>query len=371
MNDTSPRLDSEDTRKHLDFIQAVITRMSAASSAAKAWLLPVVTAAYGYALTQKADSVALLGISATLLFAYLDANYLRQEKRYRCLYTAVAVGDPDVEIFTLNTNSLPTRFTCNETGGWKKAPEWLEKLLPGPSVWRSWSIAPVYLSLLVVGLVIVARVADVTPGRNTKMNDAFWGFSATTWTAIYTLMTAGLLLVAIVAALYAKKQVQVSRTAQSEATRPYVIVTAESSPIGWRVMDLVVRNIGQRPAYNVKVSLSPEPLRATETLEAPISEVRWLNEVIPMLAPGQELRTFYDFMDERLNSGNHELPKVHDYSVEYDEAAGSPKNTSPDHCDLGVVDLIAMSGAMQPDVYNIHHVASELRDIKNEIAKKD
>lgn len=84
--------DPEDKRKHLDFIQSVITRMSAASSSAKAWLLPVVTAAYGYALTQNADSVALLGLGATLLFAYLDANYLPQEKRFRALYKTVACG---------------------------------------------------------------------------------------------------------------------------------------------------------------------------------------------------------------------------------------------------------------------------------------
>lgn len=163
VNEPNPKRDPEDTRKHLDFVQAVVTRMSAASSTAKAWLLPVVTAAYGYALTQNADSVALLGVAATLLFAYLDANYLRQEKRYRCLYRAVAEGDPDIEAFTLNTKSLPARFMCEETGGWKNAPAWFEKLLPGPAVWRSWSIAPVYFTLLIVGVAIVARVAAVEP----------------------------------------------------------------------------------------------------------------------------------------------------------------------------------------------------------------
>lgn len=77
------------------------------------------------------------GLSGERHHAYLDANYLRQEKRYRCLYRAVAEGDPDIEAFTLSTKSLPARFTCDETGGWKNAPERLEKLLPGPSVWRS------------------------------------------------------------------------------------------------------------------------------------------------------------------------------------------------------------------------------------------
>lgn len=201
------------------------------------------------------------------------------------------------------------------------------------------------------------------------MSDTFWGLSATQWTAYYTLLTAGLLLVAIAAALYARNQVQVARAAQRETSRPYVILTAESSPIGWRVMDLVVRNIGQRPAYNVRMLLIPEPQRANETPGAPIREVRWLKEAIPMLAPGQELRTYYDSMDERLNSGREDLPMSHDYTVEYDERASPLKKGKSDHRDKGVVDINAMGGAMQPDVYNIHHVASALREIKKEIAK--
>lgn len=199
--------------------------------------------------------------------------------------------------------------------------------------------------------------------------EAFWGLSSTGWTAYYTLLTAGLLLVAIAAALYARKQVQIARASQREASRPYVIVTAESSPIGWRVLDLVIRNIGQRPAYNVKVMLTPEPQRTKETPGAPITEVKWLSEVIPMLAPGQELRTFYDSMEDRLNSGRDDLPMAHDYTVEYDEVRHPSKKGKRDHRDSGVVDLNAMGGAMQPDVYNIHHVARALRDMKQDMAK--
>lgn len=203
------------------------------------------------------------------------------------------------------------------------------------------------------------------------MSDTYWGFSATAWTAFYTVLTAGLLLVAIAAALYARDQVRVAQAARREATRPYVIVTAESSPIGWRVMDLVVRNIGHRPAYNVTVTLTPEPQRTSETPGAPITDVRWLKEVIPMLAPGQELRTYYDSMEERLNSKREDLPMSHDYTVEYDEGAEPLKKGKKDHRDTGVVDLNAMGGAMQPDVYNIHHVATALRDIKKEFVSSN
>ena len=64
----------EDLHKHLDFIQAVVTRMSAASTSTKSWLLPVVTATYGYGMTQNAWSVIALGLGAVLLFMFLDVT---------------------------------------------------------------------------------------------------------------------------------------------------------------------------------------------------------------------------------------------------------------------------------------------------------
>lgn len=151
--------DLEDRRKHLDFIQAVVTRMSAASSNAKAWLLPVVTAAYGYALTQRADSVALLGLGATLLFAYLDANYLRQEKRFRSLYKAVASRRYNIETFSLQPDDLPSEIPTKEKGDWPSGtPRWIDRLLPGPNVWVSWSVGVFYLPVAILGVVIACVV---------------------------------------------------------------------------------------------------------------------------------------------------------------------------------------------------------------------
>lgn len=150
----------EDRRKHLDFIQAVVTRMSAASSQAKAWLLPVVTAAYGYALTQRADSVAWLGVMATLVFAYLDANYLRQEKRFRSLYKAVASGTSSIGAFSLQPDDLPPETPREDRGDWPEGTWiWINRFLPGPRVWRSWSIACFYGPLALGGVVIACRVA--------------------------------------------------------------------------------------------------------------------------------------------------------------------------------------------------------------------
>ena len=148
-----PEPTDEDRRQHLGFIQAVITRMSAASSTAKGWLLPVVTATYGYALAQNDGSVALLGMAAVGLFAMLDANYLRQEQAYRRLYDTVARKVRPVPSFTLDpseADDTPSRGAAPP----KKVLVWMGRWLPGPRVWLSWSIAPFYGGLLLIGLLI-------------------------------------------------------------------------------------------------------------------------------------------------------------------------------------------------------------------------
>ncbi|WP_245193216.1 hypothetical protein [Kocuria sp. JC486] len=149
---------AEDLRKHLDFIQAVVTRMSAASSATKGWLLPVVSATYGYALTKNTVSVALLGLLSVVLFAFLDANYLRQEQGYRALYDAVARKTRPVPLFSLAIEDALDPTPAHSTP-WGRAKGRMQKWFPGRRVWCSWSIAPFYGLLFVVGVVVfvVAR----------------------------------------------------------------------------------------------------------------------------------------------------------------------------------------------------------------------
>lgn len=147
----------EDRRKHLDFIQATITRMSAASTTTKSWMLPVITATYGYALIQGARPVAWLGVAAVVLFAYLDANYLRQEKRFRRLYKAVAEGSNNIAVFSLNPDDVSTGGTGESTEEWAKwMPRPINRLIPGPAVWTSWAIGPFYAALVTVGVLIAA-----------------------------------------------------------------------------------------------------------------------------------------------------------------------------------------------------------------------
>ncbi|WP_139337868.1 hypothetical protein [Micromonospora avicenniae] len=151
-------MDPDDRRKHLDYIQAVVTRMSSASSAAKGWLLPVVTATYGYSLTKKDSSVAILGVGAVLLFGFLDANYLRQEKAYRRLYDAVARGTKDIPLFSLDPSHADDPIPPAATRV-QEIQLRVSRWFPDRNVWLSWSVAPFYGAVVIVGCLIalVAR----------------------------------------------------------------------------------------------------------------------------------------------------------------------------------------------------------------------
>ena len=128
----------EDKRQHLAFVQNVIARMAQSSSSAKSWLLPVVTAAYGYAFTQPSVAVALLGIVATVLFGILDIGYLRTERKFRDLYEQIAAGDVDVPPYSLN---------------FKKASDTRKSaFFEHCSTIVAWAVLPFYGAFLVTGI---------------------------------------------------------------------------------------------------------------------------------------------------------------------------------------------------------------------------
>jgi histidine triad (HIT) family protein len=118
--------------------------MSQASASAKTWLLPIVTATFGYAIVASSWGVALLGTLAVVLFALLDANYLKQERAFRKLYDQVAQGSP-IPAFAMNPAlASPQGSNVNY---W---PDWADV--------RSWAVLPFYGPFLLVGLGIVSWI---------------------------------------------------------------------------------------------------------------------------------------------------------------------------------------------------------------------
>lgn len=192
--------------------------------------------------------------------------------------------------------------------------------------------------------------------------DGFWGTSIVEWTAYYTLATFGLLTVALVAAFYAWRQWRTTHRANLEANRPYVVVVIEPSPASGQLFDLVIRNIGRRPAFRVKTTLDPKPLRARETKGAEIANAKMLTDPIEMLAPNQELRTFYDSHADRAHS-TVELPACHHVSITYrDSSKGRYSENS-------VLDLEASRGTMTTSLETVHTIGKTLKKIQQTLAK--
>ncbi|SOC86929.1 histidine triad (HIT) family protein [Curtobacterium sp. 314Chir4.1] len=148
----------EDRRKHLDYLQAVVTRQAASSAAAKGWVLPVVTATYGFALTQRAWPLAFLGLLGLLLFAYLDAHYLNTERRFRKLYVIVAQSLRSVPLFTLNPDDADDPVEEDSDGSVNRWQRLKRKYVPGRDIWYSWSIAPFYGALALLGVGVIVAV---------------------------------------------------------------------------------------------------------------------------------------------------------------------------------------------------------------------
>ena len=88
-----------DKLKHLEFIQNVITRMNTNSFQIKGWAVTLVSATLALYASTKNDCFILVGVFPSLIFWFLDAYYLTQERKFRGLYNDVAgVSEKPLEL---------------------------------------------------------------------------------------------------------------------------------------------------------------------------------------------------------------------------------------------------------------------------------
>jgi hypothetical protein len=77
--------------KHLDAIQGVISRLSQNSFTIRGWSVTLVSVVFAILSTNDtAPGLVLVTLLPALIFWWLDAYYLRQERLFRRLYAAVA-----------------------------------------------------------------------------------------------------------------------------------------------------------------------------------------------------------------------------------------------------------------------------------------
>ena len=87
------------SEKHLDFIQAAISRMGANSFQMKSWNVGLATAAIGFAAAKDSHSrAAVFALAPGFVFWCLDAYYLRLERAFRNLYNDAVAGSVKVYV---------------------------------------------------------------------------------------------------------------------------------------------------------------------------------------------------------------------------------------------------------------------------------
>lgn len=90
--------------KHLEMIQALINRMSSNSFMLKGWAVTLVAGIFALSAKDADKRYFLVAYIPILIFWFLDAYYLWQEKLYRCLYDEVRNKRNDSIDFDLNTS---------------------------------------------------------------------------------------------------------------------------------------------------------------------------------------------------------------------------------------------------------------------------
>ena len=104
---------SEEKIKHLEFIQNVITRMNTNSFQIKGWNITIVSAILAIFASTKNNYFLLSAIFPSIIFWFLDAYYLMQERKFRGLYNDVAgISDKPKEIKTFAMR--PDLYTKND-----------------------------------------------------------------------------------------------------------------------------------------------------------------------------------------------------------------------------------------------------------------
>src|SRR6059058_3180354 len=103
--------------KHLELIQAVVSRLGTDSFLVKGWAATLTSAFVGFGITKSDWGLALAGVAPASVFWILDAYFLHAERLFRALYDAVRTGKhDDLGVFYMSATSAEFRKKADK--GW-------------------------------------------------------------------------------------------------------------------------------------------------------------------------------------------------------------------------------------------------------------
>lgn len=125
-----------DRIKHLEFIQATITRLGTNSFLVKGWSLTLAAGLLALSASRIGWQLATVGVVPLLCFWYLDCFFLRQERAFRRLYDDARRPGSTVEVLSMDVGPYLAR-------------------MPWPEVWLTPTLLLFYTPLLLADLALV------------------------------------------------------------------------------------------------------------------------------------------------------------------------------------------------------------------------
>lgn len=170
------------------------------------------------------------------------------------------------------------------------------------------------------------------------------------WSALAAGITAA---VAVVAATFAFFQVREARHLRNDQAKPFVVVDIQPSRVVPNVLNLVVENIGNTIATNVRFQFDP-PLGSTMD-GYDIADTEFVKSGYPMIPPRRRHEYLFDMTVDRHASN---LPMKFDVLVTYMDQNGAQQDPM-----RFVIDLSPLYGIHYVAEKGVHHIAKSLDQI--------
>jgi hypothetical protein len=179
-----------------------------------------------------------------------------------------------------------------------------------------------------------------------------------TWTdEAQVYLVAAQLVVLIIAALVAWRQVREARRLREEQSRPFVVIELDSPQRPF--FDLVVKNLGTSMARNVRFEFDQEPDSTMN--HASIDRLKIFKDGIANFPPGKEFRTLFDSAIKRFKA---ELPDVYSVRVTYEDQEGKRHFDEMMDIDFGLY-----WNRMSVTRYGVHDIYKQMDSIRGIVSK--
>lgn len=136
--DPSTSLDAK--LKHLEFIQAVISRMATNSFLFKGWAITIAAGLAAFAAVESRTALLVLALATTIMFWGLDGYYLWLERCFIKLHNEVAAKSAD---------NIDFAMAPDKTDAFRR---WLSTCVCRPHLWLFYGVIIV---VDVIGIVLI------------------------------------------------------------------------------------------------------------------------------------------------------------------------------------------------------------------------